>query len=89
MTYRLDPGKLAACKAQAPRRRPEGQPGTQRKVAPAGFKTSLDETFVKALVARSPIRIDFRDAGHASDAMKITIEQLVKALSPHTELKTL
>jgi adenine-specific DNA-methyltransferase len=31
----------------------------------------------------------FRDAGYASDAVKINIEQIFKALSPHTELKTL
>ncbi len=33
-----------------------------------------------------PLRAVFRDAGYA---VKINIEQIFKALSPHTELKTL
>jgi adenine-specific DNA-methyltransferase len=55
----------------------------------ACFDTGLDEAFVKALAARAPLRAVFRDAGYASDAVKINIEQIFKALSPHTELKTL
>lgn len=55
----------------------------------ACFETGLDEAFVKALAARAPLRAVFRDAGYASDAVKINIEQIFKALSPHTELKTL
>lgn len=55
----------------------------------ACFETGLDEAFVKALAARAPLRAVFRDAGYASDAVKINIEQIFKALCPHTELKTL
>ena len=55
----------------------------------ACFETGLDEAFVKALAARAPLRAVFRDAGYANDAVKINIEQIFKALSPHTELKTL
>jgi adenine-specific DNA-methyltransferase len=55
----------------------------------ACFETGLDEAFVKALATRAPLRAVFRDAGYASDAVKINIEQIFKALSPHTELKTL
>jgi adenine-specific DNA-methyltransferase len=55
----------------------------------ACFDTGLDETFVKALAKRAPLRAVFRDAGYASDAAKINIEQIFRALSPHTELKTL
>lgn len=55
----------------------------------ACFDTGLDEDFVKILAKRAPLRAVFRDAGYASDAAKINIEQIFKALSPHTELKTL
>jgi adenine-specific DNA-methyltransferase len=55
----------------------------------ACFDTGLDEEFVKTLAKRAPLRAVFRDAGYASDAVKINIEQIFKALSPHTELKTL
>ncbi len=55
----------------------------------ACFDIGLNEDFVKTLAKRAPLRAVFRDAGYASDAVKINIEQIFKALSPHTELKTL
>jgi adenine-specific DNA-methyltransferase len=55
----------------------------------ACFDTGLDEVFVKELAQRQPLRAVFRDSGYASDAVKINFEQIFKALSPHTELKTL
>jgi adenine-specific DNA-methyltransferase len=55
----------------------------------ACFDTGLDEDFVKELAKRQPLRAVFRDSGYASDAVKINFEQIFKALSPHTELKTL
>jgi adenine-specific DNA-methyltransferase len=55
----------------------------------ACFDTGLDEDFVKALAKRQPLRAVFRDSSYASDAVKINFEQIFKALSPHTELKTL
>jgi adenine-specific DNA-methyltransferase len=55
----------------------------------ACFDTGLTEDFCKVLAKRKPLRAVFRDAGYASDSTKINIEQIFKALSPHTELKTL
>lgn len=55
----------------------------------ACFDFDLDEAFIKKLAKRSPVRAVFRDAGYACDAAKINFEQIFKALSPHTELKTL
>lgn len=55
----------------------------------ACFDTGLDEHFVKELAKRQPLRAVFRDSSYASDAVKINFEQIFKALSPHTELKTL
>lgn len=55
----------------------------------ACFDTGLDEDFVKTLAKREPLRAVFRDASFASDATRINIEQIFKALSPHTELKSI
>lgn len=49
----------------------------------------ITEDFVKQLATRSPLRVVFRDAGFASDSVKINIEQIFKLLSPSTEIKTL
>ena len=55
----------------------------------ACFDTGLDEAFVKELAKRQPLRAVFRDSGYASDTVKINFEQIFKALSPHSEIKTL
>ena len=55
----------------------------------ACFDLNVSEELVKELAKRAPLRAVFRDAGYASDSAKINIEQIFKALSPHTELKTL
>ena len=55
----------------------------------ACFDTGLDEDFVKELAKRQPLRAVFRDASFKNDATKINIEQIFKALSPHTDLKAI
>ncbi|MGZ8172518.1 MULTISPECIES: site-specific DNA-methyltransferase [Methylobacter] len=55
----------------------------------ACFDTDINEAFVKELAARHPLRAVFRDAGFASDSVKINIEQIFKLISPTTEIKTL
>jgi adenine-specific DNA-methyltransferase len=55
----------------------------------ACFDTGVDEAFVKQLAAYKPLRVVFRDAGFANDAVKINVEQLFKLLSPATDIKTL
>ncbi|WP_374090453.1 site-specific DNA-methyltransferase [Methylomicrobium lacus] len=52
-------------------------------------EAGITEDFVKQLATRSPLRVVFRDAGFASDSVKINIEQIFKLLSPSTEIKTL
>ncbi|WP_429045641.1 site-specific DNA-methyltransferase [Aeromonas hydrophila] len=49
----------------------------------------IDDAFIRQLAAFSPLRLVFRDAGFASDAVKINAEQLLKQLSPLTEVKAL
>ena len=55
----------------------------------ACFDTGIDEEFVKQLAGHKPLRVVFRDAGFASDSVKINVEQVFKLLSPATEIKTL
>nr|HAU0120892.1 site-specific DNA-methyltransferase [Legionella pneumophila]HAU1943875.1 site-specific DNA-methyltransferase [Legionella pneumophila] len=49
----------------------------------------ITEEFVKELTQYSPLRVIFRDAGFASDSVKINVTQIFKQLSPHTEVKTI
>ena len=55
----------------------------------ACFDTDINEAFVKELAARHPMRVVFRDAGFASDSVKINIEQIFKLISPTTEIKVI
>jgi adenine-specific DNA-methyltransferase len=50
---------------------------------------SVDEALVKQLAQRQPLRVVFRDAGFASDNARVNVEQIFKALSPSTEVRTL
>ena len=55
----------------------------------ACFDADITEAFVKELAARHPMRVVFRDAGFASDSVKINIEQIFKLISPATEIKVI
>jgi adenine-specific DNA-methyltransferase len=55
----------------------------------ACFDTGVDEEFVKQLAKRQPLRAVFRDAGFATDSVKINVEQIFKLMSPGTEVKTI
>jgi adenine-specific DNA-methyltransferase len=55
----------------------------------ACFETDINEDFVKLLAKRAPLRVVFRDAGFASDSVKINVEQIFKLMSPGTEVKTI
>jgi len=55
----------------------------------ACFETGVNEDFVKLLAKREPLRAVFRDAGFASDSVKINVEQIFKLMSPGTEVKTI
>jgi adenine-specific DNA-methyltransferase len=47
----------------------------------------IDESFVKELAKRQPLRVVFRDAGFKDSAIKINVEQIFKLMSPTTEVK--
>ncbi|MHA6611645.1 site-specific DNA-methyltransferase [Photobacterium damselae] len=50
---------------------------------------NITESFVKQLAQFEPMRLVFRDAGFTSDSTKINVEQVLKQLSPTTEVKSI
>ncbi|EHZ2538222.1 site-specific DNA-methyltransferase [Vibrio parahaemolyticus] len=52
-------------------------------------ESGINEAFVKELAKSEPLRLVFRDAGFASDSTKINVEQVLKQLSPNTDVKSI
>lgn len=64
--------------------------GAEKHMALAAcFDLDIDEAFVKQLAEYEPLRVVFRDAGFASDSVKINVEQIFAQKSPNTEVKVL
>ena len=55
----------------------------------ACFDTNLDEGFIKEVAKEEPMRIVFKDSGFKDDTAKVNVKQLLKQLSPETEMKVL
>jgi len=55
----------------------------------AFFDKGIDEALIKALAAKKPLRVVFRDDGFASDSVKINVEQIFKQLAPATDIKAI
>lgn len=55
----------------------------------ACFDTNIDETFAKVVAKEAPLRIVFKDSGFKNDTAKENVKQLLKQLSPDTEMKVL
>lgn len=55
----------------------------------ACFDLDIDEAFVKQLAEYEPLRVVFRDAGFASDSVKINVEQIFAQKSPNTDVKVI
>lgn len=55
----------------------------------ACFEEGVGEEFAKAIAAEKPLRIVFRDDGFRDDTAKINVRQLLKQLSPDTEIKVI
>ena len=55
----------------------------------ACFDTGIDEAFAKAVAQEKPLRIVFKDSGFKNDTAKENVKQLLKQLSPDTEMKVL
>jgi adenine-specific DNA-methyltransferase len=55
----------------------------------ACFDKDIDEALIKALAAKKPLRVVFRDDGFVSDSVKINVEQILKQLAPATDIKAI
>jgi adenine-specific DNA-methyltransferase len=55
----------------------------------ACFDKNIDEHFAKELASSKPLRVVFRDAGFKDDTAKTNVKQLLKQLSPETEMKVI
>jgi adenine-specific DNA-methyltransferase len=55
----------------------------------ACFDKGIDEEFAKAIGKDAPLRIVFRDSGFKDDTAKSNVKQLLKQLSPETEMKVI
>jgi adenine-specific DNA-methyltransferase len=51
------------------------------------FDKGIDEAFAKEIAKEKPLRVVFRDNGFANDTAKTNVQQLLKQLSPETEMK--
>jgi adenine-specific DNA-methyltransferase len=55
----------------------------------ACFDNGIDEEFAKEIAKETPLRIVFRDKGFKDDTAKVNVKQLLKQLSPQTEMKVM
>jgi adenine-specific DNA-methyltransferase len=55
----------------------------------ACFDKGIDEDFAKEIAKDAPLRIVFRDSGFKNDTAKTNVKQLLKQLSPETEMKVI
>ncbi|WP_142534601.1 site-specific DNA-methyltransferase [Saccharicrinis carchari] len=55
----------------------------------ACFDKGIDEDFAKEIAKETPLRIVFRDNGFKNDTAKVNVQQLLKQLSPETEMKVI
>jgi adenine-specific DNA-methyltransferase len=55
----------------------------------ACFDSDIDEAFAKEVAKHKPLRIVFKDSSFKDDTAKENVKQLLKQLSPETEMKVL
>ena len=55
----------------------------------ACFDKEIDEAFAKEIAILQPLRIVFRDISFKDDTAKTNVKQLLKQLSPNTEMKVI
>jgi adenine-specific DNA-methyltransferase len=53
------------------------------------FDKGIDEAFTKEIAKEKPLRVVFRDSGFVNDTTKTNVQQLLKQLSPETEMKVI
>lgn len=55
----------------------------------ACFESGIDEAFAKEVAKQQPLRIVFKDNSFKNDTAKENVKQLLKQLSPETEMKVI
>lgn len=55
----------------------------------ACFDKGIDESFAKEIAQHKPMRVVFRDASFKDDTAKENVKQLLKQLSPETEMRVI
>ena len=55
----------------------------------ACFDNGIDEAFAKEIAIHQPLRIVFKDDSFTNDTAKENVKQLLKQLSPNTEMKVI
>ena len=55
----------------------------------ACFDNGINEAFAKEIAAHAPLRVVFKDASFADNSAKENVKQLLKQLSPNTEMKVI
>ena len=55
----------------------------------ACFDTGIDEEFARKIAAHEPLRVVFRDKSFKDDTAKENVRQLLKQLSPDTEMRVI
>lgn len=55
----------------------------------ACFANNVDEAFAKEIATYQPLRVVFKDSGFKDDTAKENVKQLLKQLSPNTEMKVI
>jgi adenine-specific DNA-methyltransferase len=55
----------------------------------ACFDNGIDESFAKELATEKPLRVVFKDSAFKDDTSKTNVKQLLKQLSPNTEMKVI
>lgn len=55
----------------------------------ACFDKGIDEAFAREIAQDQPLRVVFRDNGFKDDTAKTNVKQLLKQLSPETEMKVI
>jgi len=55
----------------------------------ACFDSGVNEAFAKEIATYSPLRVVFKDASFADNSAKENVKQLLKQLSPNTEMKVI
>ncbi|WP_394990101.1 site-specific DNA-methyltransferase [Emticicia sp.] len=53
------------------------------------FDKGIDEAFARAIAQDFPQKLVFRDASFVSDAAKVNVKQLLKQLSPETQMRVI